>query len=323
MNARLRHRSRAFLASATLTLVAACGLVIACGDDDGSQFGSSTPRDAGPDTHEVHLPDTGAPEPRDSAALDANSVEASYPAPWDRSMSARDASLEASAKYCSPPSEGIGQFCWDFTFDDGITGWNEVTEDGGINELVGGGSGDPLRALQSTVYADAGPGPHWVSLRYLINVDDVPDAAAGLTLSFSFRASKVMTQAIIGGLQIGTPSGPAMRGLAIYPGGCTVFPGVPCVGENSYTGTDLEHRRPFDPNQWYRARIHFQPSGVGTGNVTWASTMTVGDAVVAQHDSDALPKTSAFPASVNLFVGAFDTTVAGQAEVEIDDILLE
>ena len=88
-------------------------------------------------------------------------------------------------------------------------------------------------------------------------------------------------------------------------------------------GTDLVDRWPFDPTQWYRARIHLQPSGVGSGTVTWGSTMTVGDAVIAQHDSDALPKTSTFPTSVNLFVGAFDTTIAGQTIVEIDDILLE
>lgn len=308
----------ALIAGAMTTFVA---IVTACGDDDG--FGPSSPRDAGPDTHEVHLPDTGAPGPKDSAALDAN-VEASYPQAWDRSKSARDASLEASTKYCSPAEDNIGQFCWDFTFDDGITGWNEVLQDGGIHELVGGGSGNPLRSLQSTVFAEAGAGPHWVSLRYLINIDDIPDAAAGITLSFSFRASKVGTAAIIGGLQIpGAASGPALRGLAVFPGGCTILPGVPCLGENTYTGTDLTHRRPFDPAQWYRTRIHLQPSGVGTGKVTWASTITVGDALIAQHDTDALPMTSSFPSAVNLFVGAFDTTVAGQTQVEIDDILLE
>jgi hypothetical protein len=274
------------------------------------------------DRVEPHLPDTGAPVPRDSAALDVD-VDALYPEAWDRSKSARDASLEASTKYCSPPSEGIGQFCWDFTFDDGITGWQEIFEDGGVNELVGGDSGDPLRALRSTVFAEAGAGPHWVSLRYLINIDDIPDAAAGITLSFSFHASNVATAAVIGGLQVATPSGLALRGLAVYPGGCVVTPGVPCLGENAYTGTDLLHRRPFDPKQWYRARIHLQPSGVGTGEVSWASTIEVGGEVIAQHDTDALPKTTSFPTSVNLFVGAFDTTVAGTTVVEIDDVLLE
>lgn len=313
-------RLRVAAGTATLATFAMVVVISACGDDDG--FGPSTPRDAGPDTHEVHLPDTGAPKPSDAAGLDAN-VEASMPAAWDRSKSARDASLEASTKYCSPPEDNIGQFCWDFTFDDGITGWNEVLQDGGIHELVNGESGNPLRSLRSTVFAEAGAGPHWVSLRYLINIDDIPDAAAGITLSFSFRASSVKTQAIIGGMQIGTPSGPALRGLAVYPGGCTIVPGVPCLGENTYTGTDLTHRRPFDPQQWYRARIHLQPSGVGSGKVSWASTITVGDAVIAQHDTDGLPQTSSFPTAVNLFVGAFDTTVAGQTQVEIDDILLE
>ncbi|MFO0741393.1 MAG: hypothetical protein U0270_36190 [Labilithrix sp.] len=315
----MRVRLPALAALSCMTAVGLCVVVGACGDSDNPPQ-VRQPVDAA--KVEPHLPDAGSPAPRDSAALDVN-VEASFPEAWDRSKSARDAALEASSKYCSPAEEGIGQFCWDFSFDDGITGWNEVLEDGGKHELVGGNTGEPLRSLQSTVFADAGPGPHWVSLRYLVNIDDIPDAAAGITLSFSFRASSVTTPAVIGGLQIGTPKGPALRGLAVYPGGCTIVPGVPCLGENTYDGTDKDHRRPFDPKQWYRARIHLQPSGLGGSSVTWASTMTVGSAVIAQHDTEGLPSTSAFPKSVNLFVGAFDTTVAGQTVVEIDDILLE
>lgn len=313
---------RSAMGSIVLASLGASFAVAACGDDDATIL---APQDGGAD---VRTPpprlDAGPAEERDSGGEPKDAkVEASYPTPWDRSMSARDASLEASTKYCSPPEDGIGQFCWDFTFDDGITGWNEVLEDGGAHALVGGNAGEPLRALQSTVFADAGPGNHWVSLRYLINIDDIPDAAAGITLSFSFRAASVRAPTIIGALQLPTPSGPALRGLSVYPGGCVSDPTIPCVGENTYVGTDLGRRRPIETRQWYRARIHLQPSGLGTGTVTWASTITVGDAVIAQHDSDALPMTNTFPTSVNLFVGAFDTTGAGPTEVQIDDILLE
>ena len=308
-------------AGASFSLIAAATVVGACGDDDDT--GGSTDRHDVPDVYTAHLPDAGGPGTGlyDSAARDVN-IDALFPEAWDRSKSARDASLPKSDRYCSQPDANVGQFCWDFTFDDGISAWQEVIADGGKHELVGGGSGDPLRALQSTVFRDAGPGPHWVSLRYLINIDDV-DAGGGITLSFTFRASSVQTAAIIGGLQIPTPDGPTLRGLAVYPGGCAILPGIPCLGENTFDGGDIASRKPFDTKQWYRARIHLQPSGLGTDTVTWASTITVGDKLVAQHETGALPNTNAFPTSVNLFVGAFDTTVEGNAAVEIDDVFVE
>lgn len=317
----MKLRRLAAAALCTSVAMAICVFAGACGDDD--EDTGSTDRHDVPDVYKASLPDAGGPGTglTDSAALDAN-IDALFPEAWDRSKSARDAALPKSDRYCSQPDANVGQFCWDFTFDDGITAWQDVLADGGKHELVGGGSGDPLRALQSTIFADAGPEPHWVSLRYTINIDDV-DASSGITLSFSFHASSVATAAIIGALQIPTPEGPTLRGLAVYPGGCSIIPGVPCLGENTFDGGDLKDRRPFDVKKWYRTRIHLQPSGIGTDTVTWASTITVGDKVVAQHETGGLPNTKAFPTSVNLFVGAFDTTAQGSTVVEIDDVFVE
>jgi hypothetical protein len=312
-----------FLSAATGTLaIAVCSVITACGDDDsGSTFGAHPDSGVDANAHASLPPPSDAPPVYD-AGPDVQ-LDALYPTAWDRSKSARDASLEASTKYCSDPTLGIGQFCWDFTGDDGISGWTEQLADGGANELVNGNAGDPLRSLGSYVNFEAGAGPHWVALRYLINIDDIADKSAGFTISFSFHLPSAKTYAEIGGVQIGTTAGPAFRGLAVYP---TCFRSEPCIGENESPfdgGTDLADRVPFDSTQWYRANVHLQPVDLTANPVQWKSTIDVGGKTIASHTTNGIPGTNAFPSSVNLYFGVYNTTVAGNTSVEIDDIFVQ